>query len=62
MFDATSIIIQYHLFLALALAVAGLGGIALRTMEKRKLLPGFFSTPEYIVIAVLVVVYVVANV
>jgi hypothetical protein len=61
-FDAASIIIQYHIFLALALVVAGLGGIVIRAMEKRRMLPTFFSVPEYIVISVLVVVYVFANV
>jgi hypothetical protein len=61
-FNAASIIIQYHIFLALALVVAGLGGIAIRAMVKRRMLPTFFGIPEYIVIAVLVVIYVFANV
>jgi hypothetical protein len=60
--DAASIIIQYHLFLAVALVIAGLAGILLRYLEKRKLLPALFSTPEYVIIAILVVVYVFANV
>ena len=62
MFDAASIIIQYHLFLAFALVIAGLAGILIRYLEKRKWLPTIFSTPEYMIIAILVMVYVFANV
>jgi len=60
--DAASIIIQYHFFLAFALAVAGLAGAGFRELAKRKLLPGFFRTLEYLIIAALVIVYVFANV
>ena len=62
MFDATSIIIQYHLFLALALVIAGLIGIAIRTLVKRRWFPGFFNISEYLIIAALVVVYVFGQV
>jgi len=61
-FDASSIIIQYHLFLALALAMAGLVGALLRVLEKRRLFPRVFGTPEYIILALLVIVYVFFNV
>ena len=62
MFDSATIIIQYHLFLALALVVAGLGGILLQTGAKRKWLPGFLNAPEWIIIAIMVVVYVFTGV
>ena len=60
--DAASIIIQYHLFLAFALVIAGLVGLFIRVLARHKLLPPFFDAPEYLVIAILVVVYIFANV
>ena len=62
MLDAASIIIQYHIFLALILVAAGLAGLAIRAFEKRGWVPHFLSTPEYIIIAALVIVYVFAQV
>ncbi|APV44321.1 hypothetical protein Dform_00980 [Dehalogenimonas formicexedens] len=60
--SAASIIIQYHIFLAFALVVAALLGLAIRALVKRKWLPPFLDAPEYLIIAVLVVIYVFANV
>ena len=62
MFDAASIIIQYHFFLAFALVAAGLAGLPIRALEKRGLVPRFLSTPEYVIVALLVIVYVFAQV
>ena len=62
MFDAASIIIQYHFFLAGVLIAAGLAGLGIRALEKRGWVPHFLSTPEYIIVALLVIVYVFTQV
>ncbi len=62
MFDAASIIIQYHIYLALILVAAGLAGLAIQSFEKRGWVPHFLSIPEYIIVAVLVAAYVFAQV
>ena len=62
MFDATSIIIQYHLFLALCLVVTGLAGAVIRATVSKKWLPQILKYPEFIIITLLVIVYVFVQV
>ena len=58
-FDAANIIIQYHLFLALCLVVAGSVGAVFRSLTRKRTLPELVKYPEFIIMAILVIAYVV---
>jgi hypothetical protein len=60
--DAYSVIIQFHLFLAFCLAVAGAGGALIRGAVGKHWLPACFAHPEFAIIGALVVMYVFGQV